>query len=111
MATAGPTRDLVLAKKAHEVKDVELSVMAHDSKSTATEVHSGEASGYIKSLVFGGLDGIITTFAIVAAVDGAGLDTNTVILMGVANLIADAISMGLGDYISSKAEADAVQVS
>ena len=52
--------------------------------------------------------GIITTFAIVAAVNGAGMDLNTIILMGVANLNADGISMGLGDYISSKAEADAV---
>ncbi len=41
--------------------------------------------------------------------NGAGMSTDTIILMGVANLVADAISMGLGDYISSKAEADAVQ--
>ena len=50
------------------------------------------------------MDGIITTFAIVAAVAGAGLSTNTVILMGVANLVADGISMGLGDYLSEVAE-------
>jgi DNA damage-binding protein 1 len=109
------SRDLEAAKAAYSEKDIELSMAAHDAKANltgddaATENHSGDANEYIKSLVFGGLDGIITTFAIVAAVNGAGLDTNTVILMGVANLVADAISMGLGDYISSKAEADAVQ--
>lgn len=61
-------------------------------------------SDVIKSVVFGGLDGIITTFAIVAAVAGAGLDMKVIILMGFSNLLADALSMGLGDYLSSAAE-------
>jgi len=55
------------------------------------------------------LDGIITTFAIVAAVAGAGLSENSVILLGVANLIADGISMGLGDYLSEIAEQNFVR--
>jgi hypothetical protein len=54
----------------------------------------------IKSVVFGGLDGIITTFSIVAAVAGASLSVEVVLLMGFANLIADGISMGLGDALS-----------
>lgn len=61
-------------------------------------------SQFIKSIVFGGLDGIITTFAVIATVAGANLDTDVVILMGFANLVADGISMGFGDYLSSKAE-------
>lgn len=56
--------------------------------------------------MFGGLDGIITTFSIVAATAGASLDIKIVILMGFANVIADAISMGMGDYLSEKAEQD-----
>ncbi|OUS47573.1 Ccc1 family, partial [Ostreococcus tauri] len=59
---------------------------------------------YVKSLVFGGLDGTITTFAVVAASKGGGLDANVVLLMGFANLVADGLSMGFGDYLSSKAE-------
>ncbi len=55
-------------------------------------------------IVFGGLDGVITTFSIVAAVAGAQLPIQTALLMGFSNLIADAISMGLGDFLSSKAE-------
>ena len=91
-------------RKAYAVGDVEESRELHDIQS-ADETHASQESGEIvKSLVFGGLDGIITTFAIVAAVAGAGLSTNTVILMGVANLVADGISMGLGDYLSEKAE-------
>ena len=45
--------------------------------------------------MFGGLDGIITTFAIVCAAVGAGMDDKAVIVMGLANLVADAISMGV----------------
>ena len=91
-------------RKAYEEGDVEESRELHDIQA-AEEKHASQESGEIvKSFVFGGLDGIITTFAIVAAVAGAGLSTNTVILMGVANLVADGISMGLGDYLSEKAE-------
>ena len=68
------------------------------------ETHGGIGSERIKSIVFGGLDGVITTFSIVAAVAGAQLPIETALLMGFSNLIADGISMGLGDFLSSKAE-------
>ncbi len=54
--------------------------------------------------MFGGLDGIITTFAVVAAGAGADLEGRVVVLMGIANLVSDGISMGLGDYFSEKSE-------
>jgi VIT1/CCC1 family predicted Fe2+/Mn2+ transporter len=68
---------------------------------TSTNSESGK---YVKSLVFGGLDGIITTFAVVAASVGGSLNTDVILLMGFANLIADGLSMGFGDYLSSQAE-------
>uniref|UniRef100_A0A7S2W1U3 VIT family protein n=1 Tax=Rhizochromulina marina TaxID=1034831 RepID=A0A7S2W1U3_9STRA len=101
-----PSRDLGLAREAYAVGDVELMVAAHDKAHGADEKHAGEAGEFIKSLVFGGLDGIITTFAIVSAALGANLGYKTVVVMGLANLIADAISMGLGDALSEKAELD-----
>ena len=79
-------------------------------KSLAQKYHAsrdahGSSGDIIKSVVLGGLDGIITTFAIVCAVEGSDeLGSKVIILMGVANLVADAISMGLGDYLSEKAE-------
>ena len=54
--------------------------------------------------MFGGLDGIITTFAVVAAGAGADLEGRVVVLMGIANLVSDGISMGLGDFFSEKSE-------
>jgi len=62
------------------------------------------AHKYLKSIVYGGLDGIITTFAIVAGVAGAALNANIVLILGFANLIADGISMATGDYLSTKAD-------
>ena len=59
---------------------------------------------YIKSAIFGGLDGIVTIFACVAGVEGGNLDARVLIILGFANLIADGISMGIGDGLSTHAE-------
>jgi vacuolar iron transporter family protein len=58
----------------------------------------------LKAGVFGANDGIITTFAVVAGVAGAGLSSQIVIILGIANLIADGISMGLGDFLGERSE-------
>ena len=64
-----------------------------------------EQSGrYIKSTIYGGLDGIITTFAVVAGVAGASLSSGIVLILGLANLLADGLSMAIGDYLSTRAE-------
>lgn len=68
---------------------------------------------YLKEIVYGGNDGIVTTFAVVAGFSGASIDGNllnlsflTVLLFGLANLFADGLSMGLGNLLSVKAEQD-----
>eukprot|EP01060_Flectonema_neradi_P037034 TRINITY_DN7340_c0_g1_i1.p1 TRINITY_DN7340_c0_g1~~TRINITY_DN7340_c0_g1_i1.p1 ORF type:complete len:319 (+),score=77.79 TRINITY_DN7340_c0_g1_i1:67-957(+) len=94
------------ARDAFKNKDVAASRKAHENK----EDHGGTGSEYVKSIVFGGLDGIITTFAVVAAAQGAGdenLDVaKTVLILGFANLFADGFSMGFGEFLSSRAELD-----
>lgn len=66
----------------------------------------GLGGDYLKSIVYGGLDAIVTSFALVASVSGGDLPAGAVLVLGFANLIADGISMGYGDYLSSKAEND-----
>jgi len=67
--------------------------------------HTPKIAGrYLKSIVYGGLDGIITTFAVVAGVAGASLSSGIVLILGFANLIGDGISMAIGDYLSTKSE-------
>jgi VIT1/CCC1 family predicted Fe2+/Mn2+ transporter len=58
----------------------------------------------VKAAVYGANDGIITTFAVVAGVAGAGLAVNVVLILGIANLIADGCSMGVGDYLGERSE-------
>jgi vacuolar iron transporter family protein len=57
---------------------------------------------FLKAAVYGANDGIITTFAVVAGVAGAGLSTQIVLILGLANVMADGISMGLGDYLGER---------
>lgn len=59
---------------------------------------------YLAEFVYGGMDGIVTTFAVVAGAAGAGLDSSVVIILGFANLIADGFSMSVGSYLSHHAE-------
>lgn len=104
------SRDLSVAKKAHKERNVELSRLAHERKplnklAKASEKHA-KGGGYVKSMVYGGLDGIVTTFAVVAGAAGAGLSPTVVIVLGISSLIADALSMGVGDALSSKAETE-----
>lgn len=61
---------------------------------------------YIGEFVYGGIDGAITTFAVVAGAEGAGLGISVVVILGLANLIADGFSMSVGNFFSTKAELD-----
>ncbi|MBE7641083.1 MULTISPECIES: VIT1/CCC1 transporter family protein [Salegentibacter] len=61
---------------------------------------------YIGEFVYGGIDGAITTFAVVAGAEGASLGISVVVILGLANLIADGFSMSVGNFFSTKAEKD-----
>jgi VIT1/CCC1 family predicted Fe2+/Mn2+ transporter len=61
---------------------------------------------YLRDFIYGGIDGTITTFAIVAGVVGANMPGNVVLVLGLANLIADGFAMGAGNYSGTKAELD-----
>lgn len=75
-------------------------------------------ANYLREIVYGGNDGIVTTFAVVAGFNGAnlgqdaiaGISIATVLLFGFANLVADALSMGLGNFLSIKAEKEVYKV-
>ena len=61
------------------------------------------ARHYIRELIYGANDGIITTFAVVAGVAGGGLPLRIVLIIGAANLLADGLSMAVGNYLSIRA--------
>jgi vacuolar iron transporter family protein len=97
-----PSRDLEKARQAYKQGDVQASIAAHSA--AAAERHQQGQGQYIKAAVFGGLDGTITTFAVVAGVAGANLPAGVVLILGAANLIADGLSMAIGDYLSTRSE-------
>jgi len=58
------------------------------------------ARHYVRELIYGANDGIVTTFAVVAGVAGGGLSLRVVLIIGAANLFADGLSMAVGNYLS-----------
>jgi len=88
-------RDKAAASGAHRVERI---------RQAAAEEHGGAGSQYIGDLVYGGLDGIVTTFAVVSGVEGAELESGVVLILGVVNLLADGFSMATGAYLSAKSE-------
>ena len=69
----------------------------------------GIARHYIGDLIYGANDGIITTFAVVAGVTGGSLTARAVLIVGAANLIADGLSMGVGNYLSIRSSESALE--
>lgn len=61
---------------------------------------------YLSEFVYGGIDGAVTTFAVVAGATGARFDTKVLLVLGFANLIADGFSMGVGSYLSTKSQVE-----
>lgn len=83
----------------------------------STEIHNENAlhkhTGFLKKyekylgeFVYGGIDGCVTTFAVVAGSVGAGLDSAIIIILGFANLLADGFAMSVGAYLSNKTKKD-----
>lgn len=93
------------ARKAFEGYDAEASKVYHDQRNAegSEEMHQSEG-GFLKPIIFGGLDGTLTAFAIVAGAAGGNLSTGVVLILGFSNILADALSMGVGEFLSSKAE-------
>ena len=66
------------------------------------------ARHYIRDVIYGANDGLITTFAVVAGVAGGGLSSRTMLIIGAANLVADGLSMGVGNYLSIRSHESAL---
>jgi VIT1/CCC1 family predicted Fe2+/Mn2+ transporter len=98
------------ARKAFGRKDVATAAQLHDPRHIAERAGEEkpqsriQLGSYIRSVVYGGLDGIITTFAVVSGVAGAELGSGIILILGISNLLADGFSMATGDYLSTKSE-------
>jgi len=59
---------------------------------------------YLPQFVYGGIDGAVTTLAVMAGATGAVLSSAIVLILGFANLVADGFSMGVSEYLSNKSQ-------
>ncbi|SHG76739.1 VIT1/CCC1 transporter family protein [Marivita hallyeonensis] len=86
--------------------DDKLTEHGHSQAEIEARIGRPEGRGYLRDIVYGGIDGSVTTFAIVAGVAGAGLSPWVIIALGIANVLADGFSMAAGNYSGTKAEID-----
>jgi len=85
--------------------------MTQTAQHNENEIHGTHSAwhrfqDYLGEFVYGGIDGSVTTFAVVSGAAGAELSSAIVIILGFANLFADGFSMSIGSYLSTKSERD-----
>src|SRR5918993_4290174 len=68
--------------------------------------HRDVTGGWLRPAVFGVMDGLVSTFALIAGVAGGGVAGGTVALAGFAGLVAGAFSMATGEYTSVAAQSE-----
>ncbi|MFZ5962456.1 VIT1/CCC1 transporter family protein [Thalassococcus sp. BH17M4-6] len=81
----------------------------HSQDEIEDRIGTPPGRGYLRDIVYGAIDGSVTTFAIVAGVAGAGLSPLIIVALGIANVLADGFSMAAGNYSGTKAELDDIK--
>jgi len=79
---------------------------SHTQQAIKARLARGPHSNYLRDWIYGGIDGAVTTFAIIAGVAGADLAESVVLILGFANLLADGLAMAASNYSGTTAERD-----
>lgn len=77
---------------------------SHTPAAIRARLDAGPTHSHVRDFVYGAIDGVVTTFAVVAGAAGAGLSSGVVIVLGLANLIADGLSMAASNLLGTRAE-------
>lgn len=83
--------------------------MTHTPEAIRKRLGGPQKHNYLRDFIYGGIDGSVTTFAVVAGVAGAGLAPRIVVIMGMANLFADGFSMAASNYLGTRAEEQVIE--
>ena len=78
----------------------------HSVEAVKERLAAGPRHNYLRDWIYGGIDGSITTFAVVSGVAGAQLSPWIILVLGFANLFADGFSMAASNFLGTKAEHD-----
>ena len=76
----------------------------HTPEAIRARLQAGPRPSYLRDFIYGAIDGAVTTFAVVCGVMGAGLSPGIVVVLGLANLLADGFSMAVSNYLGTRAE-------
>ena len=82
---------------------------SHTRDAIRQRLASGPTPSYLRDFVYGAVDGVVTTFAVVSGVAGAGLSSGIVIILGAANLLADGFSMAVSNFLGTRAEWERIE--
>jgi vacuolar iron transporter family protein len=81
----------------------------HSPEAIQARLSAGPRRSYLRDWVYGGIDGSVTTFAVVAGVVGAHLSPGVILIIGMANVVADGFSMAASNFLGTKAEHDEIK--
>jgi vacuolar iron transporter family protein len=81
----------------------------HTVEAIRRRLATGPRQSYLRDWVYGGIDGTVTTFAIVSGVVGARLAPHVILIIGGASLVADGFAMAAGDYLATRSEQDELE--
>jgi vacuolar iron transporter family protein len=107
MTAADLINRFVLARSAYRRRDADAALAAHAYHYLERSLYeTGRHGQYLADAVLGATDGVVTTFAVVAGAAGANLSSGVVLIMGFANLLADGLSMAIGNYLGARSQRD-----
>lgn len=78
----------------------------HSVEAIQERLSAGPQHNYLRDWIYGGIDGSVTTFAVVTGVVGANLSPVVIVIMGLANLMGDGFSMAASNFLGTKSEHD-----
>ncbi len=81
----------------------------HRPEAIEARLDAAQSHSYLGDAVLGGIDGCVTTFAVVAGAVGGGFSSLVVIVLGFANLLADGLSMAVSNYQGTKSQREQVE--
>jgi VIT1/CCC1 family predicted Fe2+/Mn2+ transporter len=81
----------------------------HSAEAIRERLSHGPVHNYLRDWIYGGIDGAVTTFAVVSGVAGAKLSPWIILTLGFANLFADGFSMAASNFLGTRAEQDDLQ--
>lgn len=81
----------------------------HSPEAIRERLAAGPRHSYLRDWIYGGIDGAVTTFAVVSGVVGAKLSPSIILIIGAANILADGFSMAAGNFLGTRAEQDEIK--